>query len=84
LLAEGAGTLDASSFAACTTGSAANPNYGLGLWLAHRDGKLVSFYASGAGGQGLYILPQRGIVAVRFGQSSSWNHAAFVKRLSAD
>ncbi len=81
LLERGAGVIDAARFAQCTTGSAANPAYGLGLWLVHRDGELAALYASGAGGQGLYVLPARGIVAVRFGQSASWNHAAFLKRL---
>jgi len=81
LLERGAGVIDPASFAACVTGTPANPSYGLGLWLVWRDGELAALYASGAGGQGLYVLPARRIVAVHFGQSSSWNHAAFLKRL---
>jgi CubicO group peptidase (beta-lactamase class C family) len=83
LLARGAGVISPASFAACTTGSALNPKYGLGLWLADGAGPDGAFYASGAGGQALYVLPRRRIVAVHFGQSSSWNHAAFIKRLDA-
>jgi CubicO group peptidase (beta-lactamase class C family) len=81
LLDRGAGVIDAAHFAECTTGSTPNPAYGLGLWLVRRAGELVALYASGAGGQGLYVLPARRIVAVRLGQSASWNHAAFIKRL---
>jgi CubicO group peptidase (beta-lactamase class C family) len=83
LLERGAGVIDPASFAACVTGTPANPAYGLGLWLAWRDGELAALYASGAGGQGLYVLPARRIVAVHFGQSGSWNHAAFLKRLES-
>jgi CubicO group peptidase (beta-lactamase class C family) len=83
LLARGAGVISPPGYDACTAGSAANPAYGLGLWLVRRDGQLDAVYASGAGGQGLYVIPQRGIVAVRFGQSAGWNHAAFIKRLRA-
>jgi CubicO group peptidase (beta-lactamase class C family) len=81
LLERGSGVIDPAQFEACVTGSPVNPSYGLGLWLAWRDGELAALYASGAGGQGLYVLPERRIVAVRFGQSASWNHAAFLKRL---
>lgn len=83
LLARGAGVIGAASFAACITGSAANPGYGLGLWLVLRDGELAAFYASGSGGQGLYVLPRQRVVAVHFGQSSAWSHSAFLKRLEA-
>ena len=82
LLARASGVISSAGFEACTTGSVANPAYGMGLWLVRRDDRLDAIYASGAGGQGLYVIPQRGIVAVRFGQSSSWNHAAFLKRLT--
>jgi CubicO group peptidase (beta-lactamase class C family) len=83
LLERGAGVLDAVRFEACVTGTPANPAYGLGLWLVWRDGELAALYAGGAGGQGLYVVPARRIVAVRFGQSGSWNHAAFIKRLES-
>lgn len=83
LLDGGAGVITPDGFRACVTGSAANPDYGLGLWLVRRDGGLACLYASGAGGQGLYVLPAERIVAVRFGASKSWDHAAFIKRLAA-
>jgi CubicO group peptidase (beta-lactamase class C family) len=83
LLERGAGVIDATLFAECIAGSQLNPSYGLGLWLAWQDGKLAALYASGAGGQGLYVLPARRIIAVRYGQSAAWNHAAFLKRLAA-
>jgi CubicO group peptidase (beta-lactamase class C family) len=81
LLAGGAGVIGPPSFAQCTTGSRPNPSYGLGLWLVHRAGELSVLYASGAGGQGLYVIPRRRLVAVHFGQSATWNHGAFIKRL---
>jgi CubicO group peptidase (beta-lactamase class C family) len=83
LLEHGARVIDAAHFAQCVTGSKPNPAYGLGLWLGWRDGELAALYASGAGGQGLYVLPAHRIVAVHFGQSASWNHAAFLKRLES-
>jgi len=82
LLERGAGVIGQASFAECISGSTANPAYGLGLWLIRRDGDVVGYYASGAGGQGLYVIPQRRIVAVHFGNDASWNHAAFIKRLA--
>ena len=62
-------------------GSAANPRYGLGWWLAPAGLPNDCFYASGAAGQGLYIVPSRAIVAVRFGKSTSYKHDALLKRL---
>jgi CubicO group peptidase (beta-lactamase class C family) len=84
LLERGAGVIDAAHFNECITGSAQNPDYGLGLWLVRRDGAPAASYASGAGGQGLYIIPQGRIVAVHFSQSAAWNHAAFLRRLGKD
>jgi CubicO group peptidase (beta-lactamase class C family) len=81
LLAGGAGVIDALQFAQCIIGSTPNPSYGLGLWLIRRDAHVAGYYASGAGGQGLYVIPRDRVVAVHFGRSSSWNHAAFIKRL---
>jgi CubicO group peptidase (beta-lactamase class C family) len=83
LLARGADVVSEQGFAACVSGSALNPKYGLGLWLDGRMDGLNAVYASGAGGQGLYILPSKRIVAVHFSQSSSWNHPAFLTRLAA-
>lgn len=72
-----------AEFAACFAGSRVNARYGLGWWLgsahAHRD--LV--YASGAGGQGLYLVPSLDLVAVRFGKGRSYKHEAFARALLA-
>ncbi len=62
-------------------GSLPNPRYGLGWWL--NGPKLPSdlFYASGSGGQGLYVIPSEQIVAVRFSDGGSPNHPGTVKKL---
>ena len=70
-------------FAEAFHGSIPNPRYGLGWWLALPNTPPDLVYASGSGGQALYVLPSLGIVAVRFGAGGSFNHAAFVKRLAA-
>jgi CubicO group peptidase (beta-lactamase class C family) len=72
---------NATAYAQTLTGSTANPRYGLGWWLAPPGIPEDCFYASGAAGQGLYIIPSRGIIAVRFGKSTSYKHDAFIKRL---
>ena len=38
-------------------------------------------YASGAGGQALYLIPSEDAVVVRFGAAASFKHDAFLKRL---
>ncbi len=82
LLAGGAGVISAAAFAACVHGSDSNPLYGLGLWLRPPPDRPAAVYASGAGGQGLYVLPKQRLLAVHFGQSTGWNHAAFIRRLA--
>lgn len=57
-------TLDPEVFAACIKGSEANPAYGLTFWLSD-DG----YQAAGAGKQRLYILPEKDLVVVRFGET---------------
>lgn len=69
-------------FAACFAGSAVNPSYGLGWWLAG-EGDDRAMYASGSGGQALYLLPARDTVVAHFGKSSSWRHETFLRRLLA-
>jgi CubicO group peptidase (beta-lactamase class C family) len=69
--------------AACFTGSDANPRYGLGFWLAPKGAPPDLAYASGARGQALYIVPSLQTVVVHFGDSSSFQHEAFLKRLFA-
>ncbi len=41
----------------------------------------MSAYASGAGGQALYLVPSLDAVIVRFGKSASFKHETFLKRL---
>ena len=65
------------SLATCFAGSSVNPKYGLGWWLGS-DGVA---YASGSGGQALYLIPNERAVVVKFGRSSSYKHDAFLKRL---
>ena len=69
-------------FSECFRGSAANPRYGLAWWLAPPGAPGDAFYASGSGGQALYVIPSRELAAVRFGSGGSFNHAAFLKRLA--
>jgi CubicO group peptidase (beta-lactamase class C family) len=68
-------------FAECFRGSAANPRYGLGWWLAPATAPADLFYASGSAGQAMYVLPSQQLVVVRFGNGGSFNHEAFLKRL---
>lgn len=68
-------------YAECFAGSSANPRYGLGWWLAFPKMPVDLAYASGSGGQGLYLIPSEQILAVRFGNGGSFNHEAFLKRL---
>jgi CubicO group peptidase (beta-lactamase class C family) len=65
----------------CFTGTAANPRYGLGWWLAPEGAPRDLFYASGSGGQALYVVPSLDTIVVRFGNGGSFDHAAFLKRL---
>lgn len=62
-----------------------NERYGLGFWLYEpRDKERSVAYASGAGGQGLYIIPSKNAVIVHFGQSNSYNHERFLRRIFED
>ncbi len=68
-------------FAECFKGTAANPRYGLCWWLAPPGAPPDTVYASGSGGQALYVIPSQRLVAVRFGNGGSFKHEAFLKRL---
>jgi CubicO group peptidase (beta-lactamase class C family) len=68
-------------FAECFTGTSANPRYGLGWWLAPPGVAEDLFYASGSGGQALYVVPSEQIVIARFGAGGSYDHAAFLRKL---
>ncbi len=70
-----------AAFSQVLRGSRANPRYGLGVWLHEAAGGEQAFYASGAGGQALYVIPEHDLVVVRFGGSASYKHEAFLSRL---
>lgn len=70
-----------AELAECFAGSAANPRYGLAWWLSPLAARPDVVYASGAGGQALYLLPSENAVVARFGGSASFEHDAFLKRL---
>jgi CubicO group peptidase (beta-lactamase class C family) len=63
-------------------GSAANARYGLCWWLAGPKMPPDLFYASGSGGQALYVIPSEELVAVRFSDGGSPNHPGTVKKIS--
>ncbi len=62
-------------------GSAPNARYGLCWWLAGPKMPPDLFYASGSGGQGLYVIPSQELVAVRFSDGGSSNHPGMVKKV---
>jgi CubicO group peptidase (beta-lactamase class C family) len=70
-------------FARAFEGSKPNPRYGLAWWLASGPMPSDTFYASGSGGQALYVIPSRELVAVRFSDGGSPNHPATVRRVLA-
>jgi CubicO group peptidase (beta-lactamase class C family) len=72
-----------SGLAQCFAGSRANPHYGLGWWLRPLDEPEDLAYASGSGGQALYVSRAEQLVVVHFGKSGSWGHATFLRRLLA-
>ena len=74
-------TQHAREYAECFAGSSANPRYGLAWWLAFPKMPVDLAYASGSGGQGMYLIPSEHTIAVRFGNGGSYNHEAFLKRL---
>ncbi len=69
------------SLAPCFVGSAANPRYGLGWWLRPIAAPAGIVHASGSGGQAMYVIPTEAAVVVKFGQSTSYKHDAFLKKL---
>jgi CubicO group peptidase (beta-lactamase class C family) len=67
----------------CFQGSQANARYGLGWWLGASATPEGLVYASGSGGQALYLVPSLKMTVVHFGKSASYRHDAFLKRLFA-
>lgn len=72
-----------ADFAQCFKGSKANARYGLGWWLRVKNAPDDLFYASGAAGQAMYVVPSRNLVIVHFAKSSSYKHDAFLKLVFA-
>ena len=70
-----------SELAPCFAGSSANPRYGLTWWLRPSPRLPELAYASGSGGQALYVIPSQRLVVAKFGKSTSYDHAAFLRRL---
>lgn len=73
--------IQAESLAACLEPTRANPRYGLGFWLSPFPELPSIAYASGSGGQALYVLFSLDTVVVHFGDSGSWKHDTFLKKL---
>jgi CubicO group peptidase (beta-lactamase class C family) len=70
-----------AALARCFMGSEANLRYGLGWWLSALPKHPRVVYASGSGGQAMYVVPSAAAVIVKFGGSASYKHDAFLKRL---
>lgn len=70
-----------ASFSAAFEGSAANPRYGSCWWRSPLDAQPDVVYASGSGGQALYVLPSADAAVVKFGASASYKHDAFLRHL---
>jgi len=80
---KGKNVLSEASVTACFEGSRANPRYGLGFWLSPFPDEPGIVYASGSGGQALYVLYAFDTVIVHLGESNSWKHETFLKKLLA-
>ena len=65
----------------CFQGSTANPRYGLCFWLSPLPSHPDLAYASGSGGQALYVVPSQDLVVVKFGDSRSYKHETFLRAL---
>jgi CubicO group peptidase (beta-lactamase class C family) len=68
-------------YAQAFEGSRVNPRYGLCWWLGAPGAPTDVFYASGSGGQGLYVVPSLETIVVHFGKSASYKHDAFLRHL---
>lgn len=77
----GTSLVESASLVQCFSGSPANPKYGLGWWLdISRPNDRIA-YASGSGGQAMYLVGSERCVVVKFGRSSSYKHEAFLRNL---
>jgi CubicO group peptidase (beta-lactamase class C family) len=75
--------VEAASLSRCFAGSSANARYGLCWWLSPLPQRPDIVYASGSGGQALYVIPSENAVVVKFGDSTSYKHDVFLRRLLA-
>jgi len=73
--------LEPASLAACFEPTRANQRYGLGFWLSPFPELPSIAYASGSGGQALYVLFSLETVVVHLGASGSWKHDTFLRKL---
>ena len=73
--------VSADSLLDCFEGSHPNPRYGLGWWLSPIVDRKDIAYASGSGGQAMYVLRHDRTVIVRFGSGGSFKHESFLKHL---
>jgi CubicO group peptidase (beta-lactamase class C family) len=79
----GKAVLEERVLSRCFTGSRANSRYGLCWWLSPLPAMPDIVYASGSGGQALYVIPRENAVVVKFGGSASYKHDAFLRKLLA-
>jgi CubicO group peptidase (beta-lactamase class C family) len=79
---EGEPLVDARVLKECLTPSKVNPAYGITFWFPEHDGGEVAteppwgkgaYMAAGAGKQRLYVLPDKGVVVVRQGDSRKFD-----------
>jgi CubicO group peptidase (beta-lactamase class C family) len=77
----GTALVSMASLVECFASSAANPKYGLGWWLdVSRPNDRIA-YASGSGGQAMYLIGAQNCVVVKFGRSASYKHETFLRHL---
>jgi CubicO group peptidase (beta-lactamase class C family) len=70
-----------ASLEACFEPSRANPRYALAFWINPLPEVAGIVYASGSGGQALYVLFGLDAVVVHLGDSGSWKHEIFLRKL---
>lgn len=90
---EGQQLVDAKVLKECLTPSKVNPDYGITFWFLEKGGKDVAteppwgkggYMAAGAGKQRLYVLPEKGVVVVRQGDSRKFDDARILKALFSE
>jgi len=79
----GSSIVSPAAIARCFIGSAANPRYGLAWWLSPLLNIPDIAYASGSGGQALYLIRSERTIVAKFGRSNSYSHETFLRRLTS-